>query len=440
MSEDRPSTHLANPEDSRTLRDQESILILLNLGLLTAIAVVHVLFGPALGPPNRGFFAVLMGRFLMQTLELAWLNGGQAPPGARALRAYAGASIWVNIAFAFVIALFGGMEDTHYVVLMVIPVIAAAFRYGATGMRGRRRDHGSHLPRGLDLLPAASHHGDDRVLRGDERRDGLRRRAPSWRSLVRHLRREQGGCGIPSGAGTSAGPARLRGEARRGGPVRGRDRTRGAQPRHHDRELAGAGHGRERRSASKRGEWFEVAERRGPPARAPDQRLPAYARQRQPARRPRARCRRRRATSPASRRPRLPQAGLQAQGSTSSRGLEVDGRPVPDPPGAPEPGRQRRRRHAGRGGDHDLGAAARRAAGVELCVENAGPAIPADVVPNASSNRSSRRGRAAPASGSRSRAPSRAPTAATSSSRSNEDRTRPVRARSSPPMPGRPWR
>ena len=134
MSEDRPSTYLASLEDSRALRDQESILILLNLCLLTAIAVVHVLFGPALGPPSRGFFVLLMGRFLMQTLELAWLNGGQDPPDNRTLRAYAGASIWVNIAFAFVIALLGGKEETHYVVLMVIPVIAAAFRYGATGI------------------------------------------------------------------------------------------------------------------------------------------------------------------------------------------------------------------------------------------------------------------------------------------------------------------
>ena len=134
MSGEHSTALLGTPEDSRTLRDQESILVLLNLGLLTAIAVVHVLFGPALGPPNRAFFVVLMGRFLMQTIELAWLNGGQAPPDVRALRAYAGASIWINIAFAFVIALLGGKEETHYVVLMVIPVIAAAFRYGAAGI------------------------------------------------------------------------------------------------------------------------------------------------------------------------------------------------------------------------------------------------------------------------------------------------------------------
>ena len=134
MSEEPPLTQPAVPEDARTLRDQESILVLLNLGLLTAIAVVHVLFGPALGPPSPAFFVVLMGRFLMQTLELAWLNGGQVGPDLRSLRAYAGVSIWVNIAFAFVIALLGGKEETHYVVLMVIPVIAAAFRYGAAGI------------------------------------------------------------------------------------------------------------------------------------------------------------------------------------------------------------------------------------------------------------------------------------------------------------------
>ncbi len=135
MSEDHSANLLAaNHEDPKTLRDQESILVLLNLGLLTAIAVVHVLFGPALGPPNSAFFAVLMGRFLMQTLELAWLNGGQTPPSSQALKAYGGASIWVNIGFAFVIALLGGKEETHYVVLMVIPVIAAAFRYGVAGI------------------------------------------------------------------------------------------------------------------------------------------------------------------------------------------------------------------------------------------------------------------------------------------------------------------
>ncbi len=125
---------LAAPAEPEIIRSQESVLILLNLGLLTAIAVAHVLFGSALGTPGLVFFVLLMGRFLMQALELAWLRGGTTRSPAEILPIYASASIWLNIAFAFGIALVGGKEETHYVVLMVIPVVAAAFRYTPLGI------------------------------------------------------------------------------------------------------------------------------------------------------------------------------------------------------------------------------------------------------------------------------------------------------------------
>jgi two-component system sensor histidine kinase HydH len=38
------------------------------------------------------------------------------------------------VAFAFGLAILGGMEDTHYIALMVVPVIAAAFRYTPFGI------------------------------------------------------------------------------------------------------------------------------------------------------------------------------------------------------------------------------------------------------------------------------------------------------------------
>ncbi len=134
MTGHRPLAFLATPAEPEIVRSQESVLILLNLALLAAIAVAHVLFGPALGTPGRVFFVVLMGRFLMQALELAWLRGVPQRPGGRALLRYVSASIWLNIAFAFAIALVGGKEETHYVVLMVIPVVAAAFRYTPPGI------------------------------------------------------------------------------------------------------------------------------------------------------------------------------------------------------------------------------------------------------------------------------------------------------------------
>jgi signal transduction histidine kinase len=129
-----PLAFLAKPAEPEVIRRQESVLILLNLGLLAAIAVAHVLFGPVLGTPGVVFFVVLMGRFLMQTVELAWLRGGVLRPSGDVLLTYVSASIWVNVAFAFTVALVGGKEETHYVVLMVIPVVAAAFRYTPLGI------------------------------------------------------------------------------------------------------------------------------------------------------------------------------------------------------------------------------------------------------------------------------------------------------------------
>ncbi len=129
---------------SRTgsIRRQETGLILLNLAVLAGLAGLHVLFAPALGFPSRRFFALVFGRFPMQTLELSrsrcWPVGGPSaccPPTAHV-------SIWLNVGFAFWIARWAGFEDSHYVVLMVIPVIAAAFRYRPAWHRpggGRRR-------------------------------------------------------------------------------------------------------------------------------------------------------------------------------------------------------------------------------------------------------------------------------------------------------------
>jgi len=112
----------------------ESRLILLNLTVLAGIATVHVLFAPILGQPSRLFFALLVSRFAMQTAELTWLQSRAPKARPEMLLRYARASIWLNLLFAFVLSRVSGIEDSHYVVLMVIPVIAAAFRYGAVGL------------------------------------------------------------------------------------------------------------------------------------------------------------------------------------------------------------------------------------------------------------------------------------------------------------------
>ena len=50
------------------------------------------------------------------------------------LAVYAHASILLNLFFAFALSRLGGFQDSHYVVLMVVPVLAAAFRYRPVGV------------------------------------------------------------------------------------------------------------------------------------------------------------------------------------------------------------------------------------------------------------------------------------------------------------------
>lgn len=112
----------------------ETRLILLNLTVLAGIATVHVLFAPVLGQPSQLFFVLLVSRFVMLTAELTWMQTLAQRARPEILLRYGRASIWLNLAFAFVLSRVSGIEDSHYVVLMVIPVIAAAFRYGAVGL------------------------------------------------------------------------------------------------------------------------------------------------------------------------------------------------------------------------------------------------------------------------------------------------------------------
>ncbi len=125
-----PSIAPVRSTDTMGLRQQESALILLNLAVLAGIAVAHVLFGPVLGTPSRAFFYLLLGRFLMQTLELIWLQTAASATPASRLRIYSRIAIWIHLLFAFALATTSSIENGHYVVLMLIPVIASAFRDG----------------------------------------------------------------------------------------------------------------------------------------------------------------------------------------------------------------------------------------------------------------------------------------------------------------------
>ncbi len=124
------------PAEPEVLRRQETVLLVLNLTVLAGIAVAYLVFGGVglAGPPGRVFFAILMSWFLVQAVALVWLRGVGGAIRGVPLLTWGSLSIWLNLAFALALALSGGMEDTHTAVLLVIPVIAAAFRYTGIGL------------------------------------------------------------------------------------------------------------------------------------------------------------------------------------------------------------------------------------------------------------------------------------------------------------------
>ncbi len=123
---------LLTPLSGDALRSQELVLAPLNLALLAGVALFHALFAPALGNPPPILYALVLTRFAAQAFELAWLHSSAI--AERTMRRYAHATIWLNLAFAFVLSRVSGVADSHYVVLMLLPVVAAAFRYRPLGI------------------------------------------------------------------------------------------------------------------------------------------------------------------------------------------------------------------------------------------------------------------------------------------------------------------
>lgn len=119
--------------DLPLLERQESTLIVLNLLVLAALALIHIGFVSVIGQPSRSLLALVSIRFLTQLAELAWILSSRYRPSAAALARYSTLSVWVNVAFAGLVSMVVSHEDSHYSVLMVIPIVSAAFRFSLSG-------------------------------------------------------------------------------------------------------------------------------------------------------------------------------------------------------------------------------------------------------------------------------------------------------------------
>ncbi len=104
-------------------------MILLNIAVLAALFFVHISFISLLGRPGFVLLLTLALRFLILIFELLWVQRLNHESTQRSIDIHVHLSIVLNITFAFVAAVSGGTADSHYSVLMIIPILSAAYRF-----------------------------------------------------------------------------------------------------------------------------------------------------------------------------------------------------------------------------------------------------------------------------------------------------------------------
>ncbi len=116
-------------------RQQESIFITFNVGTLLALVGILVGFRPWMEDAD---FALTIALFLLraaeQLVELAFLRLRKRSLTPSQIRVYSHVSIWSNVIFAGLVTLIANTDEAHYMVLLLLPVVAACFRYTLPGL------------------------------------------------------------------------------------------------------------------------------------------------------------------------------------------------------------------------------------------------------------------------------------------------------------------
>lgn len=124
-----PVALLPESGDSLLFRRQESTLVALSLATLAALVLVHLGFSGTVGAPNSRVLVAIALFFLAQTIEFFVLQDHRVKFSARARRSYGPVSVGLKLLAGATIGILGGVEDSHYAVLLVLPIVSASFRF-----------------------------------------------------------------------------------------------------------------------------------------------------------------------------------------------------------------------------------------------------------------------------------------------------------------------
>ena len=110
---------------------QETIFVTLDLSLLSILLVCHALLSAFWGSPTTLLVLVLGIGFSLRSAELIWVHSLSELPSQRTITRLTWLSIYLDFALGVILSILTNSEDPPYYILLVIPVLLAAFRFTA---------------------------------------------------------------------------------------------------------------------------------------------------------------------------------------------------------------------------------------------------------------------------------------------------------------------
>jgi signal transduction histidine kinase len=122
--------------DLASFRRQESIFIAINLVLLGVLLAMHITLDSFWGPPSHLLAGIVVGSLFLRSIELVWVQRLSRPLSPRVLAAMIWSSILFNLVLSTTLSILTNHDDSPYYVLMVVPILEAAFRSNVAAVGG----------------------------------------------------------------------------------------------------------------------------------------------------------------------------------------------------------------------------------------------------------------------------------------------------------------
>src|SRR5271157_4169380 len=119
-----------------SFKRQQSTLAILNLAALATLLLIHTFFANHFGLPTPTLVIMLAVAFLLRAVELIWVQARTSLPSHYGLWALTSGSVVLNFVLAFTAALLTNRPDAQYFVLLVMPIIEAAFTFSLLSTLG----------------------------------------------------------------------------------------------------------------------------------------------------------------------------------------------------------------------------------------------------------------------------------------------------------------